>query len=166
MTAIWKRRTVGAAMGAGGAFLWATAFVGWNNRNSPDWPWSTPFYAAYCVLVASWFVLPLGAVVGTILPRLVAGRTALLVFSRGFLAGVAVGVIAATITVLWSNTPTLTGQTTIVNYPAWKRGLVSQFVQVAASMSTVCAFWVGIWAVGIKRIEDRKRQSEMITGSS
>jgi hypothetical protein len=155
MTLVWKRRLTGAAMGLAGALIWALMAVGWNNRNSSDWPWSTPLYAAYAVLVAGWFVLPLGAIVGTVLPRLVSGRSRRSAFARGVLVGIVAGVIAATAVVVWFNVSSLTGQTTIVDKAAWRRGLISQFIWVVLSMSTVCALWVGAWACVLNRIESR-----------
>jgi len=139
-------------MGLAGAFLWAVAQVGWSNRNSPDWPWSTPLYAAYATLVASWFVLPLGAFVGTLLPRLIANRSTTASIARGFLLGALVGFIAATVTTaLFFVLPVLTDRTTVVDFAAWRRYVTWQFCKLLASMSTVSALWTGLWAGGLER---------------
>jgi ABC-type sugar transport system permease subunit len=130
--------------------VWAVlSFTYWfyQRHNPGETLFTVIAYAGYAVLVASWFVLPLGGLLGALLPRLVRGCIGPRAFGRGALLGVEVALIAAVLTTLMMEWSTISGQATIVNRDAWERSLWRTFVFYGVSMSAVCSAWVGVWAL-------------------
>lgn len=146
MTSLGKRIMAGVLIAASGAFTWALMAFSWGNRHGPDWPWSTPIYAAYAVLITSWFVLPLGALIGVVMPSVISGCPSSRAFGRGLLLGCSIGLVAAVLTTLMMKWPYLTGQATIVDRGAWLNSVRLELFFNAATMCAVCALWVGVWA--------------------
>ena len=150
MTPLGKRIVVGALIALAGSFVWAVlSFTYWffQGHNPGETIFTVIAYAGYAVLVASWFVLPLGGFLGALLPRFVQGCIGPRAFGRGALLGVAVALIAAVLTTLMMEWPTISGRATIVNREAWERSLWRTFLFYVVSMSAVCSAWVGVWAL-------------------
>jgi hypothetical protein len=146
MKPIGRRILVGMIIAAGSAFLWAFIMVsirgGWENSLIV-----VPFWAAYAVLFSSWYVLPMGAVLGVIMPWIVHNCSVRSAWLRGALVGVGVAVIAASLTSVTRQWPTISGVATIVDQSAWRRAAVRDFSIDLISMALVCGVIVGIWAV-------------------
>jgi hypothetical protein len=141
-----KRILAGASIAARGAFAWALVnFISQGRRFGAGLV-QIPFAAAYAVLVTSWFVLPIGGVLGAAMPRVVRDCSGRAAFFRGAVLGVSVAVLAAILTTLFIEWPMLSGSATIVDHEAWERNVRDQFVGYLATMIPICALWVGVWA--------------------
>lgn len=150
ITSLGKRIVAGMLIAVAGAFVWAVlscTYWFFQGHNPGETIFTVIGYAGYAVLVASWFVLPLGGLLGALLPRLVQGCIGRRAFGRGALLGVAVAVVAAVLTTLTMEWPTISGQATIVNREAWERSLWRMLLFNIVSMSLVCSAWVGVWAL-------------------
>ena len=103
-------------------------------------------YAGYSVLVASWFVLPLGAILGIVMPRVASGCSRRTAVFRGSLVGISAAVIAALITSVLLEWPTITGSATIVDHDAWWRAVTHRFVFDLAQFAGLCGMR---WHLGL-----------------
>src|SRR5207302_5259111 len=83
MTSLGKRIVAGALIAAGGAFVWAFADFMAQNWRGGDRLFEVLALAAYAVLLTSWFVLPMGGILGVIMPRVVRGCSTRTAFFRG-----------------------------------------------------------------------------------
>jgi hypothetical protein len=145
MTHFGKRALIGALIAAVGAYAWALLdFSFYAVREG--WVSSIPLVAAYAVLVSSWFVLPIGAALGLVMPWMVRDCSPGGALCRGMFLGVAVGVLAAILTIVAEYWPGFSGRTTIVDPAAWERFVRGRFLGYLATMTPICAVWVGIWA--------------------
>jgi hypothetical protein len=150
MTPLGKRIAAGALIAASGAFAWALfSFSYWfvQRHNPGETIFHVVVYAGYAVFVASWFVLPLGAMVGAVMPRVIrqcSRRTALL---RGAVLGVFTATVAAVLASVLMEWATITGRATIVDREPWWCAVTRRFLFDLVTMSFVCALWVGVWAV-------------------
>lgn len=105
------------------------------------------FIPLYMLLVTSWFVLPMGGVLGAVLPSLVRGRSGREAFVRGMALGVFAGILAACLTTLWMNLPSPSASDVkIVDREAWLRGIRRDFMWYLLTMTPLCAVWVAVWA--------------------
>src|SRR5262245_31071023 len=108
MTSLGKRILGGASIAAGGAFIWAVfSFTCWffQGHNPGETLVHVVAYAAWAILMTSWFVVPLGATLGLVLPRIVSRCSRQAAFVRGAVLGIVAAVIAAVLTSLlmeWS----------------------------------------------------------------
>ena len=129
----------------GSAFVWAfiTFALRWHRKN---WLLEVSFWAAYAVLVSSWFVLPLGAVLGIAMPKIVRDCSSKSALLRGALVGIGVAAMAALLTSVTMEWSAITGAATIVDQEGWQRAVVRNFAINFASMSLVCSVVVGVWA--------------------
>ncbi len=146
MKSIGRRILTGMLIAIGSAFVWAiiSVTVRGGRENSLL---AVPFWAAYAVLVSSWFVLPLGVALGVIMPWIVRNCSVRSAWLRGALVGVGVAVIAASLTSVTKEWPTISGAATIVDQAAWRRAVFSNFAFDLTSMTLVCSVMVGVWAV-------------------
>src|SRR6266480_3575401 len=115
MIQLAKRIAKGAVIAAGGAFVWALVGFTGHNWQPGGWLFEVPALAAYAVLVTSWFVLPMGGILGAVMPAVVRGRSQTTAFLRGALLGVCSGVLAALITTVFMEWPSLSDRATIVD---------------------------------------------------
>lgn len=129
-----------------GAFVWALWWVDGEYRNETLW-WM--FWAGYFVLVASWFVVPMGAALGAVLPGMVAGGTVGKAVVRGAAMGVAAAVLAASGATLILHLGYFTG--TALHNDDYGKYVWNQFVEMVVSMGIVCVTVVGIWAGWLAR---------------
>ena len=133
-----KRILFGALIAVSGAYAWAFAWAVWFTRAS-----SLPgcvVGAAYAVLVTSWFVLPIGAFLGAIMPAAVRACSRRRAILRGALLGICAGLLAAilsTVFIEWRS---------LIQGWAQLRILCRQFIAYAATMLPVCILWVTVWA--------------------
>lgn len=139
-----KRTALGALIAASGAFAWALIFCGSGMGGEP-W-YATLVVALYAVAITSWFVLPIGGVLGALMPRLVRGLNGRKAFLRGTVVGIGVGVLAATLTIAFFEWPALSGSAIILDPSAWLQSIRRQFGYFLPTMIPVCAIWVGLWA--------------------
>ena len=150
MTHLGKRIVAGALIAAGGAFVWALiSFTYWffQRHNPGETIFHVVVYAGYAVLVASWFVLPMGGVPGALMLRVVRGCSPRTAFLRGALLGIGAAVIAAIFTIVFTYEWAVpSGRATIVDREAWERGVRNRLIGYLTSMIPVCAIWVGVWA--------------------
>lgn len=123
-TSLW-----GIANAIGAAFVWALLVIGYDWRGK-DWFPGIPSAAALAVLAAIWYVVPLGALVGLALPRLVKNHSGW----QAFLRGAGVGLIVACITALLLS-----------------QGDEQSFLADMVTMFPVCAIWLGVWAARMTR---------------
>lgn len=71
MTPVGKRIAAGALIAVGGAFVWALIeFTSQSSRQSFEF-FGILMLAGYALLITSWFILPLGAIFGVIMPRVI-----------------------------------------------------------------------------------------------
>ncbi len=150
MTHLGKRILAGALIAAGGAFVWALlSFAYWfyQHHNPGETILHVVVYAGYAVLVASWFVLPMGGILGALMMRVVRGCSPRRALVRGALLGIGAGVIAAIFTIVFIDEwAVLSGPATIVDRAAGERGVRNRLIGYLTSMIPVCGIWVGIWA--------------------
>lgn len=150
MTPLGKRIVAGGLIAVGGAFVWALLIFTYGLLQSHN-PGETIFhavaYAAYAVILTSWFVLPMGGMLGVIMPTVIRGCSRRSAFVRGALLGVCAAVIAAIFTiVVIDQWPYFSGRATIVDRAAWERNVRAGFIRALMTMVPVCAIWVGVWA--------------------
>jgi len=146
MTSIGWRIVVGAFIAASAAFVWALLSFTWSERHSSDWYYS-PLVAGYAVLVASWFVLPIGGILGAFMPMVIRGCSRRRAFIRGFFLGICAGLFAAILMMVLIEWPDISGQAAIVDRVAWWQSVRGQFLGCLATMTPICAVWVGVWAL-------------------
>jgi len=149
-----KRIISGAFIAASGAFVWALIVFTFTANFSfrvdlwqqGGWLFEVPTYAAYAVLVTSWFVLPIGGILGAAMPRIIRGCSSRTIFHRGILIGILTGIVAAILTMLVREWPALSGNAEIVNRDAWLRSVWRTFGFYIWTMSVLCSVWVVVWA--------------------
>jgi hypothetical protein len=121
----FKRVLEGALVAASGAFVWATITFS-AEKGQGDSFFSVLAFAAYAVLLASWFVLPLGGIIGVLMPTVARGSSRF-VLLRGTLIGIAAAVVAAGITKLTFSSES------------------GSFIKILATMIPICVLWIGVW---------------------
>src|SRR5215467_12702502 len=141
-----KRILAGALIAASGAFVWALITFEPGGTRLSEFLGAIPLLAAYAVLITSWFVLPMGGVIGLVMPRIVRDCSAGAAFLRGILVGVGAGLVAAILTTVFMEWPVLSGRATIVDRAGWERMVRDRFIGHARTMIPICAAWVGYWA--------------------
>jgi len=147
MTDLGKRIVAGALIAIGGAFVWAVPAFAWTGRQTTNFIFESLALAAYAVLMTSWFVLPIGGILGAVMPRVVRGSSQGQAFWRGLLLGLLVRILAAVLTTVMMEWPMITGSATIVNTNLWSRGVYERFFFYASTMCVVCGPWVAVWAM-------------------
>jgi hypothetical protein len=153
MASTGKRTIAGALIALGGAYVWAlVAFManGWGKGEL----WSIPLVAGYAVLITSWFVLPIGGLLGLAMPSFIRGCSGGAALFRGALLGVCAGAMAAGLTTVFMEWPSFSVQGTIVDRGAWLRVARSEFTRFATTMIPFCALWVGVWACRWRKIAE------------
>ena len=115
---------------------------GWGTPHPPDW-WALLALAAYAVLITSWFVLPMGALLGVVMPSVVRGCSFGSAIFRGTLLGISAGVLAAGLTTLFLLFN--------VGPEIELRNVRDLFVLYSSTMVPFCALWVGVWACRWRR---------------
>src|SRR5688500_7989877 len=142
MKLFWKRIGAGVLVAFSGAFAWALVSIAWTGRKSAndfmDWM-AVPLWALYAVLVASWFLLPLGACLGLAMPSCVRRASRRGAFLKGALLGVGIVVLAASLT----TTMATSSGGTIIDHEAWSREVLRRFIFNLTTMSLICSVWVG-----------------------
>jgi hypothetical protein len=124
----------------------------WGNRSAADYL----FLPLYGVLVTSWYVTPIGALLGVLMHRYVRERSLPASVLAGAGIGLVVGVIVALLTVLWEQWPALFGSATNVEVSAGsERYLLSRFIMYTRGMAVLCALWIGTWAGLLNRANSR-----------
>ncbi len=149
MTSLGKRVMAGAFIAACGAYVWAFLIFGW-------WDWSESqgaerilglfFIPAYALLITSWFVLPMGGIIGAFMPFVVHGCMSRQAFIRGFILGICSSLVAALLTMVLLEWPIISGQATKVD-PYWWPDVRRQFLDYLLTMAPICGLWVGVWAL-------------------
>lgn len=148
MMALYKRIGIGALIAELGAFIWANIIFG----GEKDLPfWQTPFVAGYAVLITSWFVFPIGGVLGAIMPSIARNCSVGQAFVRGAMIGLFVGLIAAVLTTILMHWSYISGTGTIVDRQGYLEMARREFTGYAVTMIPFCVVWVGIWAWFIAR---------------
>ena len=145
MSSLLERIAIGALSAVGAAFVWGilnSTFYGWRE----GWILSVPLAAGYAVLLTSWFALPLGAVLGGVMPGIVSRCSRREAFVRGALLGLCTAVTAALLTSVFEEWPYISGRATIVNHEALWRVIAHRFLLNLVTMTLVCTVWVGAWA--------------------
>ena len=142
-----RRIVSGALIGASGALAWSLAWSVWeqHDRSPPDWAamlLGPPFF----VLVSSWFVLPVGGLLGAWLPRLVEGSRPGVAFASGSVLGGLVAcaaLVAAFAPVVLHTVGSGIGgqQLEMVQSSVLQRSL-----GYGVTMIPLAAVWVGVWA--------------------
>jgi len=153
MTSLAKRIVVGAFIAACGAFVWALVVFEASGRSPIEWwfggiPfWGIPLAAGYAVLIASWFVLPIGGVLGALMPAVVRGCSRRRAFIRGFFLGICAALVAAIFTMILTEWPDISRHATIVDRAVWWQSVRDAFLCCLVTMTPICAVWVGVWAL-------------------
>jgi hypothetical protein len=148
LSSIGRRIVQGMLVAASGAFVWSSLCFFGNTKGSL---FEIITFSAYALFLTSWFVLPIGGVLGLTMPRLVRGCSAIIALLRGALVGICVGLMAAVLTIIFTEWPTLFGTATIVDRTAWEHFIRHQFGSYLTTMTPICAAWVGIWALRLRR---------------
>jgi len=146
MIPLGKRIVIGALIATSGAFVWAVLVFGWSERHSSDWLMGVPFTAAYAVLIASWFVLPMGGVLGALMPSVIRGCSTRRALVYGLVLGALAGLAAATLTTMLMEWSFITGEATIVDRQGWLGSVRGEFTGYLTTMTPICVVWVGVWA--------------------
>jgi hypothetical protein len=148
LTPLTRRVVSGALIAASAAFVWSLVWSVWEQRgwSSPDWP-TVLFGPLFFVLASSWFVFPLGGLLGVWLPRLVERLRAGASFACGSVLGVLVGcaalVVAFAPVVLHTVGSGIGGQ----QLEMVQSSVLHRALGYAATMIPLAAVWVGVWAV-------------------
>src|SRR4051812_5801267 len=103
-----KQMMVGALISTSGAYAWAVLFFSFY-ASREGWMRGVPIVAGYAVLVASWFVVPMGAALGVVIPRIIHRCPARSAILRGALLGIGAGVLANCFTMVLEEWPILSG---------------------------------------------------------
>lgn len=154
MTPLGKSTIVGGLNAIGAAFVWAllaTTFMFFEKHGPQQNVLTILAFASYAVLMTSWFVLPLGIFLGALLPRLVRGCTGRGAFVRGALVGVGVALIAGVLATLMVEWPRISGREQMPDHASWQRSLWLVLSLYVGSMSAICSWWVGLWAMLSRR---------------
>lgn len=141
-----RRYLTGILIGVGAAYLWALMVFSFYAASEG---WFGPgifLVAAYAVLLASWYVIPMGAGVGHILPGLVTEDECGKAVFRGVLMGVSCGALAAALTAIIEQWAIITGAGQIVDFSAWWRHELRRLALHGVSMAVVSAICLGAWA--------------------
>jgi hypothetical protein len=149
MTPLTKQIGGGVSIAVSGAFLWALfRFSYWfsHGANPGKTIIDVIVYTAYAVFVASWFVIPLGIFVGVFMPKLIRRCSPGTAFLRGAMLGVFAAFVAALLTSVLMEWASITGVATRVDREAWWNEVTHRFLFDFATMSFICALWVGVWA--------------------
>ena len=148
LTPLSRRVIAGALIASCGAFVWSLIWIVWEQRyrSSPDWT-AMLVGPVYFVLVSSWFVFPLGGLLGGWLPRLVAQTRRGASFVCGSLLGVLVACAALVVefapVVLHTVGSGIGGQ----QLELVQSSVLHMALGYAATMIPLAAMWVGVWAV-------------------
>jgi hypothetical protein len=153
MPSLGHRIVAGISITVAGAFVWAFLWLRLTDR-SGDWYPDMLIGAAYGVFLTSWFVLPMGVLLGLLLPRMVRPGRKSYSFLIGALLGVACGLAAAALTTLMFVWPS--DGVTIVNRDAWLREVLRRAVKMLATMIPLCAVLVGVWALRLSAKANNK----------
>jgi hypothetical protein len=108
------------------------------------------------VLLSSWFIIPIGATLGFLLPKVVKTRSPLMAFSTGAGLGLSAGLIAALFTqlfVMYLPTPGLSIGG--VNDTVWWNEFWRLSRSLAIKFSVVSALWGGTIAARLRKRENR-----------
>jgi hypothetical protein len=108
------------------------------------------------VLLSSWFVIPIGAALGFLLPRVVKARSPLRAFSTGVGLGLSAGLVAALFTqlfVMYLPAPGLSIGG--ANDTVWWNEFWRLSRSLAIKFSVVFALWVGTIAARLSKRENR-----------
>jgi ABC-type branched-subunit amino acid transport system permease subunit len=146
-----KRIVMGAMIAASGAYAWSLLTFEFSEIGAGESRllfsiWTAPLVAAYAVLITSWFVLPIGGLLGVLMPSVIKSCSGQTAFSRGAFLGICVGLIAALLTTIFMQWPEISGSATIVNHQAYFKSVFHRFTGYLLTMIPICALWVGIWA--------------------
>ena len=146
-----RRYFAGVLVGLGTAYLWSLIVFSIYAANE-GWLGPAVFgIAAYALLITSWFVIPLGAGVGGILPRLATEVDSPRAAFRGILLGAGCGAIAAVLACVMEQWPLISGSGEIVDFSVWWRSELSRLTFHGVSMAVLSAIVVGAWSLGINK---------------
>ncbi len=137
----------GSLVALSGAFIWAFLFIVWEG-GGPYYRWiDTGLWSGYAVLVSSWFVIPIGALLGVLVPQVAQGHRCIGgVVKTGTFIGVLTGIMVATLALTMEEWPMLMGRTTIVDELVWSQSVWRRYLEFLATMIPVCALWVATWS--------------------
>ncbi len=152
LTALVRRMISGMQVAAAGTFLWAVVWSMLHNRHgsSPDWGLLILFPLGF-ILISSWFVLPMGCLLGVWLPRLVEGLQPWVSFIFGSILGTLVGCTAVMSTMflpaLWTIRSGIVGE----QFESVQSVLIETMLNYAVTMIPIAALCVAFWALKSSR---------------
>ncbi len=149
-----KRRLLsGTLLGLFAAYVWAVLILLFYASQEQWLGLGVLGVAAYAVAMATWLVLPMGAVIGYIFPPQVINIASTCLFNRVAVTGLACGLTASLCTAAIEMWPNLTGRAVIIDHAAWQKHEFLRFGLNFASMSMVSCFCLGAWALIIRKQE-------------
>jgi hypothetical protein len=153
-----KRMASGALVLAAAAYAWALVFLAAPEISSTalaELPLLLVILPAYALLITSWFALPLGAVLGVLLPWTTRDSDRIRRAIIGAAVGAVVGTLVAVLTVLLEG-PNLFSGDVQINWDVWLPHAGRRFLRFAATMVPFCAIWIGVWAYRVKESNPRR----------
>ena len=105
------------------------------------------YFPLWAVAVTSWFVVPLGASLGLLIPFCVIRRSWSATVFAGAMLGLMVSCLVALLTTVWESSPSLFGEHVIVtDRPVFWGWFRDRLIWYTATMAPLCTLWVGTWA--------------------
>lgn len=148
VTPLTQRIVSGALIAASGAFVWSGIWIVWQagGRRSLDWSdWLVgPLLS---VVGTSWFVFPVGGLLGVWVPRLVARLQAGASFACGSVLGILVGCAALVVTFAPVALHLVSSDIGIEQLEIVQSSVLHAAFGYGVTLLPLAAVWVGIWAV-------------------
>jgi|GEM_PF-3926548 len=141
----------GILLGLGAAYLWAVLMFSFYAVQEDWFGFGVLFAAGYAVTITSWFVVPIGATLGSVLPEMVTQKSRGEALFRGAIAGIICGLTAAIFTVGVEQWPYVSGTAQIVDATANMRSILIRFARNAVSMALVSSLCVAGWAYTLNK---------------
>lgn len=139
----------GVLMAEGGAYLWALVYRLREHHGvgaSPDWL-SLLVFPPIFILTSSWFVLPLGGLLGVWMPRLIERSRSWVSFAFGSILGALIGCAAVLIYLVPITFHTMDSGITGQQLELVQNSIFQSAFRNMVTIIPFAAVWVGLWAV-------------------
>jgi hypothetical protein len=155
-----KHVGTGVALVTAGAYAYGLLYSVLLSRAAPKF--NAGWFAAIVdplksILPCAWFLLPIGAVLGWLMPRLFLDREPRRAFARGVLLGLAVGLIVASLDARHDQLSLLLQGNQIGGTEVHLRRFKSLLLEVLPVMVPFCITGITIWAIRLSRMSKHER---------
>ncbi len=133
------------------AYAYVLLFSAWGGLSPPmfstDWFAELVFFPLLFILPWGWFLLPLGAALGWLMPQLFRGRGARWAFPRGAVLGLAISPFLASFVALFDLISLLLEGNQIGGWEVHLSRFTGIFLEFIPGIIPFCVVGVAIWAV-------------------